>query len=67
MIEELSTAGSLLNAALDRYLDACLSVQKCYLEGSLLATPPELASRVASEEHFTTELETKLRRAKAAI
>ncbi|KAJ1303966.1 hypothetical protein OPQ81_008376 [Rhizoctonia solani] len=66
MIEELNIASGLLSAALERYLDACLSVcPKVLSEGtSSTVSPSELASRVVSEEHFPTVLETKLQEAK---
>ncbi|KDN36600.1 hypothetical protein RSAG8_10703, partial [Rhizoctonia solani AG-8 WAC10335] len=68
MIEELNTARRLLSSALDRYLEACLSIQQFHLEkASLTEVPPELSPHVASEVHFATEFETKLRKAKTAI
>ncbi|CAE6478553.1 unnamed protein product [Rhizoctonia solani] len=68
MVEELNTTRSLLSDALDRYLDACLTIQQYHLEKrSLTDVPPELSPHVESEDRLTTELEGKLRKAKAAM
>ncbi|CAE7178439.1 unnamed protein product [Rhizoctonia solani] len=68
MIEELNNARSLLKSALDRYLTACLCIRKNCLENASFANvSPGLLPHIESEEHFVTEFETKLQRAKAAI
>ncbi|KAH7333884.1 hypothetical protein B0J17DRAFT_674501 [Rhizoctonia solani] len=68
LIEELNTTRILLSDALDRYLGACLAIQKCHVEKRSFAdVPPELSPHVESEDWLATELENKLRKAKAAM
>jgi hypothetical protein len=68
MIEELAAASNLLNAAIERYLTACLAIQNCFNQGGTFdSTPQELANCVASEFLSVTSFETKIQQARVAI
>ncbi|KDN48372.1 hypothetical protein RSAG8_02964, partial [Rhizoctonia solani AG-8 WAC10335] len=68
MLDELTSSSILLRAAIERYSDACLAIQRSYARGEKphLITP-QLPLRMDAEVEIATSLDFELRKATAAI